>query len=461
MKSFSGSQDVFEWLSGFINFERGLSAKAFRLDRMHILADLAGHPERCAPVIHVAGSKGKGSITTMIAAMLHEAGYRTGRYVSPHVTEYRERVSRSERFFDESVYAAAGEELRNLVTKAVQEYPALFDPESPEGEAPTFFELLTLYFFLCCRQDRCEAMVVETGMGGRLDATNIVDPLVSVISPIELEHTQYLGSTIAAIAGEKAGIIKRGRPVVLSEQRPEALDVFRKTAAERGSPVWYIPDLAEVIDLRVSRNGTRFFINMKDVPQSPLQFDECSQPFEIELSLIGAIQAQNAIQALTAVRVAFPAIPVEPLLRGLKATQLPGRFEGVHESPAVIIDGAHTPRSVNLCTETFVNLYGKGNILLFGCAADKDSAAMARILIPHFSHIIITRPGSFKQSEPERIIKDFTETREGFTVDIEGIPDTKKAIERAYFLAQTLQKPLLVTGSFYLAAEVRSFFASY
>jgi len=459
MKPFSSSSDVFDWLSGYINFERGLSAKAFRLDRMHILAELGGHPERCAPVIHVAGSKGKGSVTTMIAAMLYEAGYRTGRYVSPHVTEYRERLSRAEGFFDEPVYIAAGEELRSLVGLAVQNYPELFNPDTPEGESPTFFELLTLYFFLCCRQDHCEVMVVETGMGGRLDATNIVDPLVSVITPIELEHTQYLGNTLGAIAEEKAGIIKPGRPVVLSEQPEEALAVFSRAAAAWEAPLWYIPDLADIENLQVTTSGTRYTIKIKESDNpSPLNIDEFHPWSPVELSMIGAVQAQNALQALTAVRLTYPSIPMETLLRGLQKTCLPGRFERVHKNPDIIIDGAHTPRSVNLCTETFVSLYGQGNLLVFGCAADKDAAAMARIVIPYFSHIILTKPGNFKKSDLEKTEKSFTEALEGYKVVVETLPDTKSAIKKAEFLAKTAQKPLLVTGSFYLAAEFRAFF---
>ena len=460
MKPFSGSADVFEWLSGFINYERGLSAKAFRLDRMHILAELGGHPERCAPVIHVAGSKGKGSVTTMIATILHEAGYRTGRYVSPHVTEYRERLSRAEGFFDEAVYTTAGEELRGLVERAVQDYPELFDPAAPEGESPTFFELLTLYFFLCCRQDHCEVMVVETGMGGRLDATNIVDPLVSVITPIELEHTQYLGNTLGAIAGEKAGIIKPGRPVVLSEQPEEALAVFRKTAAERHAPLWYLPDLADIDNLQVTAMGTQFNINIKELASySPLKPSEPQVWPPMRLSMIGAIQAKNALQALTAVRLTYPSIPMETLLRGLQKTSLAGRFERVHENPDIIIDGAHTPRSLSLCTETFINLYGRDNLLLFGCAADKDVAAMARKVIPYFSHIILTKPGTFKKSDLDKTEKSFTEAQEGYKVVVETVPDTKDAIKKAEFLAKSAQKPLLATGSFYLAAEIRTFFA--
>ncbi len=428
---------------------------------MQILAELANHPERCAPVLHVAGSKGKGSVTTMIAAMLHEAGYRTGRYVSPHITEYRERVSRAEGFFDENIYTTAGEELRSLVEEAVQHYPELFNPTAPEGEEPTFFELLTLYFFLCCRQDHCDVMVVETGMGGRLDATNIVDPLVSVITLIELEHTQYLGTTYAAIAGEKAGIIKSGRPVVLAEQREEALRVFIKTATDRQAPLWYIPELVDISDIQVTRQGTRFSINSKAQRcSSPLDIIAAYRGLPFELSMVGSIQAQNAVQALAAVRIAYPDIPLTTLLKGLKNTCVPGRFERIHENPDIIIDGAHTPRSVQLCTDTFLHLYGRDNLLLFGCAADKDVEAMARTVMPYFSHIIITKPGNFKKSDMDRTEKAFTDAKVGFNVVVEPVPDTLVAIERATFLAKTTKKPLLVTGSFYLAADIRAFFTS-
>lgn len=425
---------------------------------MHILAELAGHPELSAPVIHIAGSKGKGSVTTMIASMLHEAGFKTGRYVSPHITEYRERVSLADRFFDESVYAESGNELRSLVQRAAQEYPDLFNPESPNGESPTFFELLTLYFFLCCRASRCDVMVVETGMGGRLDATNIVDPILSVITPIELEHTQYLGSTIEAIAAEKAGIIKPGRPVLVSEQREESLRVFQATAQARTAPLWYLPELAEIHELKVSKVGTEFFIKINDTMQnSPLNDGSGKTAFFINLSLVGAIQAQNALQAYTAVRLTYPEIKQEVLLKGLRNTRMPARFERIAEKPDFIIDGAHTPRSIKLCTETFVSLYGTGNILLFACAADKDAAAMAQILLPHFSNIILTTPGSFKKSDLEKTRKAFTDIQDGFNVDIECIPDTEEAIRRTFMLSKQQHKAVLAAGSFYLAAEVRTF----
>ncbi|MDR1058808.1 MAG: tetrahydrofolate synthase, partial [Treponema sp.] len=209
---FASSPEVFEWLSRFINLERGQTVKSFRLERMEILAEAAGNPQNCAPVVHAAGSKGKGSVTGMMGAILSAAGYKTACYMSPHVADPRERISLGNRFFDEKVYTEAGRELREVsgrIRRSPEKFP-LFDPAWGEGEEPTYFELLTLYFFLCARFARCGAMVVETGMGGRLDSTNIVDPLAAVITLIELEHTEFLGTTLAEIAGEKAGIIKPG-----------------------------------------------------------------------------------------------------------------------------------------------------------------------------------------------------------------------------------------------------------
>jgi len=167
--------------------------------------------------------------------------------MSPHISDFRERISLGNSFFEEPVYCTAGDELRDTAENKIPAAKiSLFDPADEEGEAPTFFELLTLYFFLCAKHGKSDAMVVETGMGGRLDCTNIVNPEVSVITLIELEHTAILGKTIPLIAGEKAGIIKAGKPVVLARQPTEALEVFRKKAAEKNSPLFYFPDIAAI-----------------------------------------------------------------------------------------------------------------------------------------------------------------------------------------------------------------------
>jgi dihydrofolate synthase/folylpolyglutamate synthase len=462
--AFSCSADVFAWISRFINLERGQGTKSFGLDRMKVLSALAGHPERAAPVIHIAGSKGKGSVTGMITAVLEASGLKTARYSSPHVTEYRERIMAGNDFFDESIYVEAGGELVSvaaMLRKAPKgssaENTGMKDrgkaPDLPHdaGEEPTFFELLTLFFFLCARRSRCDIMVVETGMGGRLDATNIVDPLLSVITSIELEHTDYLGDTISAIAGEKAGIIKPGKPLILAEQEAEALAVFIKTAEENHAPLCYFPDMAAIDKLRIHRNGVDFTLIFK-------RSGFFSSPLDMAIPIPGEVQAKNAGLAVLALKTAFPSIGAETIRAALGGFRLPARFETICRAPRVIIDGAHTPKSIAYCVKTFTALYGKGGILLFGCADGKDAESMAKVLVPHFSHIIITTPGTFKVSYPEKVYGIFKKEAnpEDRGLIIELMKETKAAVQRAFELGRAAELPVLGTGSFYLASEIRA-----
>jgi len=397
----------------------------------------------------MAGSKGKGSVTSMVASILEAQGLKAARYMSPHVSDFRERVSLGNSFFAEDVYRAAGDELRDLVENRLPAARvALFDPTTEEGEAPTYFELLTLFYFLCARIGGCDVMVVETGMGGRLDCTNVVTPLVSAITLIELEHTEWLGDTIAAIAGEKAGIIKPGRPVVLARQKAEALEVFQKRAAERNSPLFYFPDIASVQDVRLHSGGTDFSLafNGKGPARGP-------QSLELSIPIPGLVQAENAGIAVSAVRIAFPEIGDDVIRLGLERARTPARFEKVAEDPPFILDGAHTPESVSLCAETFCSLYGEGGILLFSCAADKNVAAMAELLLPRFSRVIVTRPGNVRSSNPDEILRAFSR---GAGADKTGlVPDAGDATRRTLALSREKGLPVLCTGSFYLAAEVR------
>ncbi|MFP3090132.1 bifunctional folylpolyglutamate synthase/dihydrofolate synthase [Treponema sp. TIM-1] len=456
---FLSSADVFRWLSRFINLEQGQTPNSFRPERMEILTALAGHPEKSAPVIHVAGSKGKGSVTGMIASVLDAAGLKTARYLSPHVTEYRERITLGDKFFDESLYLDAGNELRaiadTLTDKSKSEY-RLFNADTEGGEGPTFFELLTLYFFLCARRGQCDAMVVETGMGGRLDPTNVVDPVASVITVIELEHTEFLGNTLAAVAGEKAGIIKAHKPLILAEQSPEALKVFIKTAADRGSPLWYFPDLASIKNLKIHQRGTDFTLLFRKPGEKAV-------PQELSIAIPGQVQAENAGLAVLALKAAFPFISDGIIRRGLKNFKLPARFERIRDDPPVIIDGAHTPKSVELCVNTFTSLYGTGGILIFGCAAGKNAEAMARLLLPCFSRVVITTPGTFKVSDPEQVYGIFTGVLQSKGMEpgsVVFIKETEKAIR--FVMDQSREQGLAVLGigSFYLAAEIRALAAS-
>lgn len=443
-QDFASRADVFRWMDGFINMERGQSSKSFRLDRMELLVTLAGRPDRFCPTVHVAGSKGKGSTTTMIASILDAAGLKTGLYVSPHVVDYSERVGLARGPFPEEVYVDAGREAREVLDRALSSGPGGRGPYLPGGEEPTFFELTTLLFFLCCRRSSCAAAAVETGMGGRLDATNVVDPEAAVITPIELEHTEFLGTTIPAIAAEKAGIIKAGRPVIVARQDPAALEVFRRVAAERDSPLRYAPEEARVADLRVSREGTRARIDFADPSLFP-------SPLDVELALVGEVQAENAALAALAVRTAFPRVDDGAILRGLSAATLPARFERVSDDPPVVVDGAHTARSVRIAADAFAPLYGDGGVLLFACALGKDVRAMSEVLALRFSRIFVTTPGDFKKSDPEEAYRAFA----ALNPRTELVADPEEATRRAVEAARAAALPVLATGSFYLAAIAR------
>ncbi|MDR2782622.1 MAG: tetrahydrofolate synthase [Treponema sp.] len=454
---FISSAHVFDRISRHINFEKVKNRGEFTLDSMKMLAELANHPERSAPVIHIAGSKGKGSVAAYCAGILEEAGFTCARYASPHAADWRERVTVGAAFFDESIYLEAGDELFSVMER--------FMERTKETASPTFFELMTMYFFLCARKARCDVMVVETGMGGRLDATNIVDPLVSVITLIEKEHTEYLGDTLALIAGEKAGIIKPGRPVALAEQRQEAYDVFAKRAGEQGARLYYLPGNARLEHIRLFPDKTSFRL-------VPAWLPAPSGPLALSVPAPGVVQAYNAALAVLAATVAFPRMSPEAITAGLAKTALIARFEKICDDPLVIIDGAHTGSSIAACADTWTTLYGKAagsaacatGVLLFGCVADKDVSAMASILFPLFSHIIITRPGTFKTSFPEKVYAVFAELEkaEGGRLprkpgSIRFEPETRKAIAQALSLGWEKKAPVLATGSFYLAGEVISY----
>ncbi|GHV67830.1 bifunctional folylpolyglutamate synthase/dihydrofolate synthase [Spirochaetia bacterium] len=448
MTHFSGSAEVFKWLEKFINFERIKPLPGdFKLERMEALARLAGNPEKSAPVIHVAGSKGKGSVTAMIAAILEAGGIKTARYASPHVSDYRERIGWAGEFFSEEIYTGAGNELAALA----ETLERALVPLLPGDEGPTFFEMLTLYFFLCARLAGAKAMAVETGLGGRLDATNIVDPLASVITLIEKEHTEYLGNTLEAIAGEKAGIIKPGRPLILAAQKPEVLEVFRQKAAALQAPFHYLNDEAAVENICINEKGTKFDLCLAVGTGGKTHLKD------LFVSIPGEIQAYNGALAALAVRHSFPLIDDDAIRRGLSTFHLPGRFEKLQGiNPAYIIDGAHTTRSVEACIKTFITLYSSGGILLFGCADGKDIEAMAKILVPHFSAIIITAPGTFKKSDPPKAYDIFRREADekNKTAELFLIEDTAAAIEKSLEMSRERQLPVLATGSFYLAGEV-------
>ncbi len=437
--SFRTVQDIYEYFLSFVNAEKG-QAVEFKLDRMRDLARRLGDPHRACPCLHVAGSKGKGSVSTMLARILEASGRKTGLYTSPHILDFRERITRAGAFFPDSAYLSAMAELAPLVVgRGARDFAG--------NELPTFFELATLLAFLVYRGQDCDAAVYEVGLGGRLDSTNIVTPEASVITVIELEHTEYLGTTIPAIAGEKAGIIKPGVPAFTGSRDPAALDVFRRIASERGSDLKILEEECELRDIRLTRSGTVAVATYRDREVFP-------EPVLLRTPLVGAAQAENAALAALVARLSSFRPSPEAVLEGIARASLPARFQILPGEPPVVLDGAHTPASMAYTADAFRRIFPGPAVLVFACAEDKRPAEMARILAGRFRSAIVTRPGTFKKSEPETAAGAFR--AEGFEVDL--VPDTEEALGLGMERAREAGIPLLVTGSFYLCAAALAAF---
>ncbi|MDP2791850.1 MAG: folylpolyglutamate synthase/dihydrofolate synthase family protein [Rectinemataceae bacterium] len=446
---FTSTEEVFEYLLNFVNVEKGQKTE-FKLDRMLYLAALLGNPQAGRLTIHVAGSKGKGSVSTMCANILHATGLRVGLYTSPHILRWKERIAFAENEMPEDLLIGAMEEVLPLVEGRSPDF-------FPGDELPTYFELTTLVAFCAFRASGCGAQVIETGLGGRLDSTNIVDPDVSVITPIELEHTQFLGDTISKIAFEKAGIIKAGKPVCVAVQKPEALEVFEAKAKAMGSSLYRLGKDIDFDGVRIDADGTNCRIFSMDgiLPAAGLA---------VHCPMIGAIQAQNmALAALATVSilqgsgdVGAKAAVATAIRKGLAKSTLPARFELAGRNPAIVLDGAHTPESVHLAMDTMTALFPGPKVLLFACAYDKRHEEMAAILAPHFNAIVVTKPGDFKVSDPKAVFESFMALRpdSGFE------EDTRMAMARAIAEAERRGASLLVTGSFYLCAEAKGYLAT-
>ncbi len=432
---FEDSAQVYAYLNRFLNFERKLQPTEYRLDRMARLKEMFGRPDEGYRVNHVAGSKGKGSTATMLAAMLSASGRRTGLYTSPHLLSFTERIAIDGAPVDEATLTACAEELSAKVDEERADgYPG--------GEEPTYFELLTMLAFLCFRRAGCTDAVFEVGLGGRLDSTNVVRPLACLITPIELEHTELLGDTIAKIAAEKAGIIKPGIPVFTSAAKPDALRVIRERALELGCPLTVLDEAVELSGVTMSERGTEADARWL-VPDALAE----RLPTRLSTPMIGSVQLRNA--SLAALAAASMGLGTDEIARGLRSARLRARFEIRDAGARVILDGAHTDDSIRACVDDFSRLFPGGGTLLFGCAADKAADRMAESLRSAFSEVVITRPGTFKESDPAALERAFI--GRGFRV--RRIDDTAEAVATAIDSAIASGLPLLVTGSFYLCAH--------
>jgi len=435
-----------DYLEQFINYERQRSApyspETLSLDRVHDLLKRLGDPHRAYPTIHVAGTKGKGSTCAMIESILRAAGCRTGLYTSPHLHTFRERMRVCGELISREAFAALVDEIEPHVAAA----PGL-----------TWFEIVTALGFLHFARSRIDIGVIEVGLGGRFDATNVITPQVSVITSLSLDHTAWLGDTLDKIAFEKAGIIKPGVPVVSAPQKPEALAVIERIATERGAPLTVIGRSEN----SPSRPVRRFASGARQARLHPLKrasdtqkHQENGESFTLRgkafhVPLRGRHQIDNAVLAIAAVRQAKGfSIGDETIRRGLNQVEWPGRFEIARGDPPLVFDGAHNVDSALRLVATLEEVFPDRRwTLVFGASSDKDIAGILDALLPCVERAVVTRARSVRAANLESIAQQIAER--GKPVEI--APSVAQALAR--ILDSTT--PVVVTGSLYIVAEAR------
>jgi len=414
------------------------SPEKFNLERMVHLASLCGKPQNMYPSVHIAGTKGKGSTAAMIASCLIAAGYKVGLYTSPHLSEFTERIQ------------VNGVEVRKNELADLVDWLKPFASQVPEI---TTFELATMISFKYFEQQKVNIAVVEVGLGGRLDATNIIDPLVSVITSLSLDHTNVLGDTIEKIAFEKGGIIKSNRPVVLAPQKESARKVIEKICGERNAELFQAgKDFYGVISEH-SLSGQEILLRNSE----SLQFsDYKAEPLQVTLPLLGEHQLDNAVTAYGALQVISEKgfrISHRDYVNGFSTVQWPGRFEILKVRPTIIVDSAHNPDSTQKLRKTIEDyLPGKAIILIFGASEDKDVYGMFSALLPGVRLVIATQSTHPRALEAEKIIS----IAEEFNTQAIIVKEVTHAFEKALELAGS-EDVIVATGSLFIAAAVRDY----
>ena len=425
------------YIDTFINSERSpdfsRQARFYNLERISRLLAQLGNPHRRLKVVHIAGSKGKGSTAALIASILTHAGYKTGLFTQPHLITPRERCRINFRLISEEDFAQYVDRLKPSI-EAMAELASV-------GRV-SFFEIYTALAFTYFADNTVDFAVVEVGLGGRLDATNVVNPLVSVITPISLEHTAILGDTHEAIAKEKAEIIKPNRPVVLAPQVPEAQAVFETVAADRDAPMDTVG-----CDIQLKHKNWNTKGQTLD-----LTTQSASYP-DLFLSLLGehqAINAATAVGCIERIRQEGYNVPRTSIYGGLKEVRWAGRMQVVGRSPVILLDGAHSPTSAEaLCKAIREVFHYRRLILVVGLMRDKDLQAIGEVLCPFADEIITTQAFDNPRVTPaEEIAQAWSETGASFQV----CPNVREAIPLAQSIATTSDL-ICIAGSIYIVGE--------
>ncbi len=423
------------YLQGLINLERAPSYAGARLSLAPIRALLGrvGNPERGLRVLHIAGSKGKGSTALLSEALLLEAGLRVGTFTSPHLERWTERFRLNGREID-------GERLADAVDRLRPAVDALREGKDP----PSFFDATTAAALSLFAEERVDVAILEVGLGGRLDSTNAVSPAVTCITTIELEHTEKLGSTLAAIAGEKAGIAKAGVPLVIGALAPEAAAVAEARAREVGAPLARLGSEFEARVLGEAIEGSR------------MRFEEGAFACDLSLGAPGAHQAANAALALACARrlgLVDDAALARAAQRAFAAPALPARIEIVSRAPWIVIDGAHTEASAQALARVLARIPRRAAHLVVSISAGKALAAICAALAPHADRVTVTRAEPVRSLTPAEVAEAMRAAAPG--LDLRIVPNPHLAL-RAAREALGREDLLVATGSFYLAGIARS-----
>lgn len=405
------------------------------LERINGLLSVLGNPERSLKVVHVAGTNGKGSVCAFISSVLAAAGYRTGLYTSPHLVCYTER-------FQVNGQPISGGQLAELLSevRAAAEKVA-----AGGGGQATEFEVLTAAAFNHFAAEKVDWLVLEVGLGGRLDATNVVVPEVAVITHVSYDHVAVLGHSLAEIAQEKAGIIKPGRPVVMAPQEEEAARVITSVAAEQGSPLLSVREATALVPRSHDLTGQTFDLVVPVRTYAGLS-----------TRLLGPHQLDNAATAvltLEVLRAGGTAISETALYRGLAEARWPARFEVVRREPLVIVDGAHNPdgaRALACTVRTY--LPGRRLVLLLGVLGDKDVPALLAELGPLAQAAVVTRPASPRAADVEVVAAGLR----AFVPEVVAEAEISQAVDRALALAGPADA-VLICGSLYMAGWARRY----
>ncbi len=436
-------QETLDWIYSWVDFsmKRHVDDKHrfFKLDRMNQLMEHLDYPHHKYPSVHVTGTKGKGSTASLIASALQASGYKVGLYTSPHLEDFRERIIINGEMISERKVIELADQLRPI-TELV--------PET------TTFELTTAMAFLYFAHEEIDIAVLEVGLGGRLDATNVVDPLVSVITSISYDHMSVLGDTLTEIATEKGGIIKPGRPVVIAPQKQEALETLLKIAKERNAPAIETKREYDFEPLKHNLKTQTFQIQSRHKAVESNNIST-NTSLKLTLPLLGTHQIENAATAvavLDQLRLSGFHVTRRTIRQGFLNVRWPARFEILRERPPIVIDSAHNGDSMQRLVETIDEYFPNWPfILVFGASADKSMGEMLSAILPRCEMVITTQSLHPRAATPEELKAKV----EKYSVPVIAVNPAEEALSRALYLAGE-SKGILVTGSIFIAAAARA-----